>query len=288
MREFARSDFTPAGGASGLDEHDGFYTCRVTGSGIDADDRNGFATAQVLRASGGNAPRVLGRTAHAAALSALEACRNPLTGGFRFWPMTGRPGWAPDLPDDADDTALFALLLWKADRISLDDLRRTACRTLVCHRLADVAQPGPPWPRVGAFKTWMRPGLDPDMADCTVNANILALLAAAGLKSVPGYQQAIGMIVDAALWAAEDAPRAATLSPFYPEPGELALSVEAAVAEGVRELRPVLAAMNASPMWRRLRARSCADAPVICGSPYGLMRWTCPSVGVARRMAGIA
>ena len=114
------------------------------------------------------------------------------------------------------------------------------------------------------------------------------MLAAAGLKTVPGYAEAAAMIADAVLWSAEDPARAETLSPFYPEPGELALAVEAAVAEGARELRPVLAAMNASPMWRRLRERSCAADPVICGSPYGLMRWTCPSVGAARRMAGIA
>ncbi|MGE0669215.1 MAG: hypothetical protein AB7O49_21905 [Sphingomonadales bacterium] len=270
------------------DHRDGFYLCRVAGSGIDADDRNGFATAQVLRALGGGARRILGPAGHDASLDALEACRNAGTGGFRFWPLASRPGWAPDLPDDADDTALFAVLLWKADRIGLDDLRSTACRTVVSHRLADTVRPGPPWPRIGAFKTWIRPGIEPDMADCTVNANVLAMLAAAGLKSVPGYQDAVGMIYDAVLWAAEDAGRAETLSPFYPEPGELALAVEAAAAEGVRELRPVLAAMNASPMWRRLRARSCADEPVICGSPYGLMRWTCPSVGAARRMAGMA
>lgn len=288
MREFTRSDFTPIGEASGIDERDGFFACRVTGMGIDTDDRNGFATAQVLRALGGNARRVLGQCTHDASLRVLEACRNPATGGFRFWPLGDRPSWAPDLPDDADDTALFALLLWKADRLSLDDLRRIACRTVVSHRLADTVQPGPPWPRIGVFKTWMRPGIEPDMADCTVNANVLALLAAAGLRAVPGYGEAVAMIADAVLWSAEDAARAETLSPFYPEPGELALAVEAAVAEGTRELRPVLAAMNASPMWRRLRDRCCGPEPVICGSPYGLLRWTCPSVGAARRLAGIA
>ena len=272
---------------SGVEDQDGFYACRVTGGGIEEDDRNGFATAQVLRALGAHAGSMLGRRRHDASLRALETCRNPQTGGFRFWPLGGRPAWAPDLPDDADDTSLFALLLWKADRLSLDDLRRTACNTVVSHRLADTVQPGPPWPRVGAFRTWMRPGIDPDMADCTVNANVLAMLAAAGLKAVPGYQEAVAMIMDAVLWAAEDARRAETLSPFYPEPGELPLAVEAAVAEGARELRPMLAAMNASPMWRRLRERSCQPEPVICGNPYGLVRWTCPSVGAARRLAGI-
>lgn len=271
-----------------VEDQDGFYVCRVTGGGLDQDDRNGFATAQVLRALGAEARRTLGSRRHDASLRALEACRNAGTGGFRFWPLANRPGWAPDLPDDADDTALFALLLWKADRMSLDDLRRTACRTIVSHRLGDTVQPGPSWPRIGVFKTWMRPGVAPDMADCTVNANVLAMLAAAGLKAVPGYQEAVAMIADAVLWSAEDAGRAGTLSPFYPEPGELALAIDAAVAEGARELRPVLAAINASPMWRRFRERSCAEAPVICGSPYGLMRWTCPSVGAARRMSGIA
>jgi hypothetical protein len=181
----------------------------------------------------------------------------------------------------------MALLLWHADRLSLEEARRLACRTVVTHRLAAVVHPGPAWVRVGAFKTWMRPGIEPDMADCTVNANILALLAAVGLRTVPGYRQAVMMIEDAVLWSAEDAARAEVLSPFYPAAGELVLAVEAAVAQGARELRPVLFAINASPMWRRLREQACAAEPVICGSPYGLMRWTCVAVGAARRRAGI-
>ncbi len=272
-----------------LGEH-GFAPCQVFAGGRErhSEDRNGFATAQVLRALGGDARAVLGARRHDAALGVLESCRNPDTGAFRFWPLEARPPWAPDLPDDGDDTALMALLLWKADRLSLAALRRTACRTVVSHRLAATIQPGPGWPRTGTFKTWLRPGLAPNIADCTVNANILAMLAAAGLRSVPGYQEAVLMIEDAVLWAGEDAARAETLSLFYPDPAEMVLAVEAAVAEGVRELRPVLAAMKSSPMWCRLAERSRVAEPVICGIPYGFLRWTCAGVGAARRLAGIA
>jgi hypothetical protein len=271
----------------GLQE-DGLFECDLSGGGLCGPDRNGFVTAQVLRALGPKGRALLGPRAHGEAFDALAACRNPLTGGFRFWPMGRRPDWAPDLPDDSDDTSLMAVLLWRAGRISRDDLRRTACRTVVSHRLAATVQPGPAWPRVGAFKTWMRPGIAPDMVDCTVNANVLAMLAASGLRAVPGYADACSMIEDAVLWAGEDEDRAGTLSPLYPQAGELALAVEAAVADGVKELRAVMAAMDVSPLWRVLRARSCGAEPVVCGSPYGLVRWTSRAVGVARRIGGMS
>lgn len=270
-------------GLAALQDPDGFFSSQVRGGGMDQADRNGFATVQVLRALGREAEELLGRSAHAAALDALEACRNPATGGFRFWPLGARPDWAPDLPDDADDTSLMATMLWTAGRLSTSELRRLACYTVVSHRLASTVQPGPSWPRAGAFKTWMRLGIAPDMVDCTVNANVLAMLAAAGLHGTPGYAEACAMIEDAVLWAGEDAGRAATLSPFYPEAGELVLAVEAAVAAGVRELRPVRALMDLSRLWSELRLRSCGADPVICGSPYGLVRWTSTAVGRARR-----
>jgi hypothetical protein len=276
----------PALGA--LQDGDGFFSSRVRGGGLDTEDRNGFATAQVLRALGGNARRVLGARGFAAALAALEACRNPDTGGFRFWPLGRRPAWAPDLPDDADDTALMALALWRAGLLGPPELGRLACRTVVRHRLSATAQPGPAWPRIGAFKTWMRHGAEPAIADCTVNANVVALLAAAGLRGVSGYAQACGMIADGVAWADGDERRAQSLSPFYPEPGELVLAVEAAAQHGAEEMEPVLATMAASPLWRGLRQRSCGPEPAICGSPYGLVRWTSIAVARARRIGGLS
>jgi hypothetical protein len=276
-----------AGRPSAVTPYPGLFVSRVTGPGWGADDYNGFATAQVLRALGPRAQAVLGAACHEAALEGLLACRNPATGGFRFWPVGRRPAWVPDLPDDADDTALMGLALYAANRMSLSDLRRKACRTVVCHRLAATAQPGPPWPRVGAFKTWMRPGLAPAMADCTVNVNVVALLATAGLRAVPGYAQACAMIADAVAWAGASPARAVSLSPFYPEPGELVLALESAVAAGARELDATLTDVRNSPMWQNLRRRSCREDPVICGSAYGLLRWNCRHVGWARGVAGI-
>jgi hypothetical protein len=261
-----------------LQDRRGFFASEVDGQ----PDRNGFATVQVLRALGPRARRVLGTGAWSAALGALRACRNPATGAFRFWPIGERPRWAPDLPDDADDTALMAVALWSAGALPAADLRRLACYTVVRHRLAAIVQPGPAWPRVGAFKTWMRPGLEPDMADCTVNANVVAMLAAAGLTRVPGYGEACAMIDDAVRWAGHDAVRAATLSPFYPEPGELVLAVEAAVAAGAEPLRSIALLMEHSPLWREQRRRACAPDPVICGSPYGRVTWRSKAVGIAR------
>ncbi|MBI1180084.1 MAG: hypothetical protein GC201_05960 [Alphaproteobacteria bacterium] len=267
-----------------LQDADGSFPCQLSGGGLDAVDRNGFAVAQVLRALGPDAPAVLGRAGRDAALRMLQRCRGP-NGGFRFWPADLRPGWAPDLAEDADDTAIMVLLLWRAGWLEREDARRIACRTVVGHRLLATVQPGPPWARVGAFKTWLRPGPEPAIADCTVNANAVALLAALGLQRVPGYAEACAMIADAAVWAGEDEARAASLSPFYPEAGDLMLAVEQAVAEGAGELEGVLAHMRTSPSWRRLRRRCLGPAPAICGSPYGLVRWTCPTVGAARRLA---
>jgi hypothetical protein len=179
----------------------------------------------------------------------------------------------------------MATALWSAGRLSISELRRLACHTVVCHRLASTCQPGPLWPRVGAFKTWLRPGIAPDVVDCTVNANVLAMLAAAGLHRVPGYAEACAMIEDAVLWAGENAGRAVTLSPYYPEAGELVLAVEAAVSAGARELQTVRAIMDLSPLWRELRLRSCDVDAVICGIPYGAIGWTSPAVGLARQIA---
>lgn len=267
---------------------DGLFPSHVTGHGMDMGDLNGFTTAQVLRALGAAGRRILGATVHEAALHALLSCRNPATGGFRFWPLDKHPQWAPDLPDDADDTAIMALVLFSANRISMPDLRKMACHTVVCHRTRVTVQPGPSWQRVGVFKTWMKSGFDPDMTDCTVNANVVALLAMANLRNVPGYAESCSMILEAISWANDDEQRAACLSPFYPEPGELALAVEAAAACGALELRPALQAMHAAPMWRRLRERTCTEVPTICGSPYGLIRWESPVVGWARRIGGLA
>jgi hypothetical protein len=261
---------------------DGFFRSTVSGSGIDQPDANGFVTAQVLRALGDSAPGILGHHAFHAAIGALLACRDDTLAGFRFWPDGRRPGWAPRLPEDADDTAVMALALSRAGQMTEAELRRLACHTIVSHRLLAVLQPGPPWARVGAFKTWMRPGPDPDIADCTVNANAVGLLAAAGLFTVPGYAEACAMIRDAVAWAGDNETRAATLSPFYPEPGDLALAVRAAVAEGASDLSPVLDTLEGSAFWRRLEGRVSTAEPVVCGSPYGLIRWTSRAVGMAR------
>jgi hypothetical protein len=125
------------------------------------------------------------------------------------------------------------------------------------------------------------------MADCTVNVNVVALLATAGLRAVPGYAQACAMIADAVAWAGASPARAVSLSPFYPEPGELVLALESAVAAGARELDATLTDVRNSPMWQNLRRRSCREDPVICGSAYGLLRWNCRHVGWARGVAGI-
>lgn len=248
--------------------------------GLQRADRNGFVGALAVRAL-----RRQGRAVPAAMLDALERCRTG-EGGFGFWPVHARPAWAPALPGDADDTAIMLFELLRAGRIDIDAARRTACRTIGRHRIATLPLLRPPWLRTGVFSTWHRAGRTHDVIDCTATANVLALLAALSLDHLPGAPAATAMLADAVAWAGDAPARAASLSPFYPDPAELVLALTHAVEAGAHALRPVRDAAASSAWGRDAETRTHDSAHPACGSAYGIAVWRAPAL--ARIRAGDA
>lgn len=245
-------------------------------------DRNGFVTALGVRAL-----RQRGLPVPATMLDALERCRSA-RGGFRFWPEGARPQWAPELPDDADDTAIMLVELLHAERVDPHQARRIACTVVARRRVAALPGLHPPWLRRGVFATWCREGARTDMVDCTATANVLALLATLNLSHLPGAHEATQMLEAALRWAGDDELRASSLSPFYPDPAELLFALTHATeagAPGLARLRDFAAARS----WGLgAHARSLREDYPLCSSPYGFAIWRSPELARLRAHAGEA
>jgi hypothetical protein len=230
-------------------------------------DHNGFVTALAVREH-----HLAERPVPGEWLDVLEGCRRP-GGSYGFWPADSVPAWAPELPADSDDTAVMLLELVLAGRVGRAEARRVACRTVGVHRLRRVLDPGPPWLRRGMFTTWHR-GRALDMVDLTAVTNVLALLHALGLQGIPGVEESLAALAAAIDWAGSSVPRWESLSPFYPEPDELARALGHATACGVPGLADgARAAREACP--RR-------DADVVCSMAYGPPTWHSPALAVVR------
>lgn len=253
-----------------------FILSEVSLGGERMTDRNGFVTALGVRAL-----RRRGLPVPAGLLDALQRCRSA-RGGFRFWPQDARPDWAPDLPDDADDTAIMLLELLRAGRIGREDARRTACLGIARRRVAGFALLRPPWLRVGVFATWSREGIRRDLVDCTATANVLALFAELELSHLPGVSDATAMLAAALDWAGDDPLRAASLSPFYPDPAEFVLALDHAAECGARGLEALHRRAARSPWGQDAEARSARREHVVCGSPYGVAAWRSPELARLR------
>jgi len=249
-------------------------------------DWNGFTTALVLRALR-HIP--ISNTSllpiREQALDFLLQCEQPEHfGSFRFWPVNRQPDWIKIPPSaDADDTAIYALELARYGRLKQSELRRIACCILVPHRLRYVETPSPPWLRSGVFLTWLwLPKERINIVDCCVNANIVALLAYAGLTHLSGYQEACGMIETAILWAGNSWSHARSITPFYPHPIELCYAVEHAVECGADLLKPSLQRLYECT-WAADESDnfSVMERP-LCGSAYSGVFWTSSNVQIAR------
>jgi hypothetical protein len=243
-------------------------------------DWNGFATALVLRALlDENSPAF--RTAREKALDFLNRCESPVRpGAFGFWPTGTHPPGMPRLPQDADDTAIDAVLLARSGRLDRRDLRTIALDVLLPHRLDAVQLPAPVWMRSGVFRTWLRRDWPP-ILDCCVNANVLGFLAYAGLDDFPGGREATIMLEEGIRWAGDSPARACSLSPYYPDPAELRRAVDHAVECGAAQLKKSLELLRALP-WSRERPGS--GPPQICGTTYGRIVWTSRAVEIARAL----
>jgi hypothetical protein len=236
--------------------------------GRTVEDHNGFVTALAAREYRGAR-----RTVPGAWLDVLESCRRP-GGSFGFWPVGAEPAWAPRLPADSDDTAVMLLELALAGRVRREDARRVACRTVGAHRLRRLLEPGPPWLRRGMFTTWHR-GRDLDLVDLTAVTNVLALLYSLGLQRIPGVEESVSALDAGVAWAGSSVARWESLSPFYPEPDELARALEHATACGV----PGLGA--GARVARAVCPRR--DPDVVCSMAYGPPTWHSPALAVVRR-----
>jgi hypothetical protein len=254
---------------------DGAVASTVTIGGRRVPDHNGFVTALAARAL-----RLSGEPVPGALLDVMMRCRSS-TGGFRFWPEGRRPGWAPELPDDADDTAIMSLELWRAGRLSLAEARHIACQTIGRHRIRSFGAMQRGWRRPGVFATWHRPGSAPDLVDCTATVNVLALYAATGLWHISGVEESVAMLADALAWAGAQRSRAQSLAPFYPEPAELVLALRHAVDAGACALAPLLQDAEATP-WGQ-ETSQLRDDHAVCSSPYGAVIWQSPALARLRR-----
>jgi len=250
-------------------------------------DVNGFVTAQVLRALGDATADPRLEATLARALDFLEACEDPdRPWAYRFWPDAWRPRRLPIYPADADDSSVVPWELARHGRRDRQSLMRTVLRVLIQHRVPASPRPPASWVRPGAFWTWLAADFGYNVVDCTVNANVVGLMAGVGLAHAPGYEDACAMIEHGVRVAAGDPERTRLLSPYYTRPHDLLEAVRHAVARGAERLGPTL----------ELLERQCGPpstdetAPVFC-SAYGRVVWLSPllqRVRASRDRAGIA
>ncbi len=204
----------------------------------------------------------------------LESCARP-GGGYAFWPYGAVPAWAPDLPTDSDDTAVMLLELTLAGRVPTHEARSAACRTVGSHRLRRALSPGPPWMRRGMFTTWQRTGRDVGIVDLTAVTNALSLLFALGLSAIPGVAESLAGLGAATRWAGGSTARWRSLSPFYPEPEELARALDHAAGWEV----PGTAGWATA-----VRAGCPRESPDrICSMAYSPPTWHSPELASLRR-----
>jgi hypothetical protein len=238
-------------------------------TGIKAPDENCFTTARILDALDGFATHPRLQAARERALAFLSSCEAPeLPGTYRFWPDAHRPAQVPRYPADADDTVLVSLVLLRHHVATRQQLRRLVAHTLLSHRVRPGDRPAR-WVQAGAFMTWLGHDWPYNIVDCTVNANVVRLICAVGLRGIPGYEEACGTIAAGVASAAGDPALLRLISPYYATPLDLRDAVRRAVNAGQRNCSPRLISYPIN-----CRGPAPGDMPV-CTSAYGRITWTC-------------
>jgi hypothetical protein len=219
----------------------------------------------------------------------VSRCRSRLVpGAFAFWPEDIRPPWATAVPPDVDDTVIMLGELLRHGRISRRDALRGLCTTVLRRRVpVSDAAVLPPWVVAGSFFTWLPPivsavpGGDAqvDVVDCCVNTNVVALMSTLSAAHLPGFREAVEVVIRGLSWAGEDKAKLRSLTPFYPSVASLRAALDHAVECGVDELRGALEQLDALP--RELLG---SDHRV-CSSAYGRSVWRAPAVGLAGTIA---
>ena len=108
---------------------------------------------------------------------------------------------------------------------------------------------------------------------------MLALLHALGLERIPGVEESLAGLGAGLDWAGSSVLRWHSLSPFYPEPDELARALEHATQRGVPGLS------EGARTARRVCPRESADA--VCSMAYGPPTWHSPDLAALRRRSRV-
>jgi hypothetical protein len=269
-----------------LQHSGGCFPSTITRGGGRSTDWNGFVTATVLRLLRHLPAMPELELLRRGGLDCLWSCRSTeVADAFGFWPDRARPTWASTVPPDADDTAIMTVELLRHGRLDRSAALRSATRLLAsCLVSAADAEALPPWVEPGSFVAWITPGARaggprrPNVVDCCVNANVVALLSCLELEDLSGYGAAVRTVLGGLAWAGDDPRRLRTLTPFYPSLVSLLEAVEHALDCGADLLRPAV---------DRLRAlgADARDDAGCCSSAYGGTVWHADAVDLARAIA---
>lgn len=248
-------------------------------------DENGFVTALVLHELSrfDHDPLVL--CAIKKGLGFLERCEVPgKAGHFCFYPIDAHPSWMMTrLQPDADDTALFSVLLAQYGRRPRSYLVDIVNNVLGSFRLLYLSERSKPWYRCPVYFTWLDQRSWPNDIDCCVNLNVLALIHQAGVLA-GGRSEIVSMIDRGLAWAGDSIERARMLSPWYPHPIELYFATMRAVESGVDELRPAVSALRDLDWVKNFGLANPCETPV-CGSADRRFIWTSGVLQSARQLS---
>jgi hypothetical protein len=267
----------------------GCFPSTVTRGGGRSVDWNGFVTATVLRSLRHLPDTTALGDLRRRGLDFLRSCRSTqVPDAFAFWPDRSRPAWASAVPPDADDTAIMAAELLRHARLDRAAGLRSVCRLIAsCRVRPEEAGRLPDWVAPGSFVTWITPGERPavpgkrlpNVVDCCVNANVVALMSELNARHLPGYAEAIRTVLGGLRWSGDDERRLRTLTPFYPSPRSLLEAIEHAIECGADGLREGAAHLRSIGVGLRDLSAGC------CSSAYGGTVWYCEAIDVARALS---
>lgn len=273
----------------------GIFLSQVHLPNISGEDANLFITALVVREltaalDAGDFPEA-GQLAEyrRRALGALLRSEYPVyPHAYAFYPHAAHPFWMGGvLPPDADDTCVINLELVRAGKASPQRLHEIIERYLDVYRAEGEFEHHltADWHVPGAFLTWFSRKDEENPLDCCVNANVMALMAAAGRQDAFGYRQAAALIEAGLDWAGDHPDRLRALTPFYPDPAEFLSALSHAVSSGAEALR------DAETHLARLLSSRCEADPAgraLFSSSTGDVTWTAPVLALARQIRALS
>ena len=264
-----------------LQRPDGGFDSVVTSRRGQVVDCNGFTALLVVRTIRHTRTNRVIAAVRERALGFVARCASDeAAGAYAFWPAAMRPTWASSVPADVDDTAMalteFVRYGWISRSEAISRIRTTLLPNRVTSRAAEA---GPAWIVPGSFHTWIVPPSPlamraPNVVDCCVNANVVALMSYVGATYLPGYAEALQTIRSGITWAGTEPRRLSAITPFYPSVSSLVEAVRHAVECGA----PLA---DAARDLSALDTAAYADAGYCC-SAYGSTVWHSKAVDEAR------